>query len=373
MIEIIRIFLKKTYEKNKKTFNIVYLLSLIMIIITKKHRTLKEDINSAFESYSTKNKLSKKEKNKIKKEMILFRIIYKVRPSEYFLYDISNKSISERETYITREMTNKYYKKINNFKAIHIFNDKYLSYKVFKKLYNRNIIYISNENDKQKFIEFAKENKNFVLKKIDGHGGEGIEFICIEDGKNCEQIFESQKANMPYILEEYVNQNEKLACFHPKSLNTVRVVTFQLNGKTSIIWSFLRVGQGNSSVDNMNSGGLGAQVDVSTGKIISQAIDYFGNKVEKHPDTGIEFEGYQLPEWEKLQKIVAELSSKIPSIHCVGWDMAYSNKGWTLIEGNGRAQVVTIQTLTERGYKDIFEKMAYLCIEDKKNREMVIE
>ena len=364
MINGIRKAMRKIYEKNNKTLCILYFFSLIFVIITFKYKGLKQEMDESMESHLKDKKLTKKELKKIKKEIVLFRMIYKVRPNEYFLFETSKKSPKERREYITREMTNGYYKKINDFDAINIFNDKFLSYKVFIELFRRDVLYVNNEDKKEEFFEFIKNNKRFVIKPVDGHGGVGVEFINVSDFESKEELFDYTKKVIPYIAEEIIEQHEKMACFHPESLNTVRVVTFQKDGHVSIVWSFFRVGQGDSNVDNMTSGGFGAQVDPITGKIITDAIDYKGDKVTHHPDSNIKFKGYQIPDWQGLISTLEKLSAKVPSIHCVGWDMAYSKKGWELVEANGRAQVVTIQVLTGEGFLPLFKKMAYLCTKD---------
>ena len=44
-------------------------------------------------------------------------------------------------------------------------------------------------------------------------------------------------------------------------------------------------------------------------------------------------------------------------MHCVGWDLALTKKGWVLVEGNARPQCVTVQTVTKKGYKPYYDKM----------------
>lgn len=357
MIEKIRVFMKKCYEKCNFSKIILYFISLVILVISRKYKGFISEANEAINDHvKDKSNISK-----IKRELILFRVIYKIRPNEYFLYDFSSRSYSDRDKYITREMTNGYYKLINNFDALKIFNDKYLSYKVFKDLFNRDMFYYKDEEDKEEFINFVKKNNSFVLKPVDGHGGVGIRFLSLSDYKSALELYDSVKEFSPFVVEEIVNQSLDMASFHPESLNTVRVVTFQNYGHMSIVWAFLRVGQGDSNVDNMTSGGLGALVDNETGIVISDAIDYKGSKVVSHPDSNVVFKGFKLPDWEGLKSILAKLSAKVPSAHCIGWDMAHTDKGWVLIEGNGRAQVVTIQVLNDKGYKPLFEKMAYLC------------
>lgn len=373
MIDKVRKSFKRQYEKNSKSLNRLYFLSMIVLILTRKYKPLKEEMDEAMQTHLDLSSLSKKEIKKYRKEQVVFRVIYKVRPTEFFSFKMLERTPEERETYITREMTNSYYRVINNFKALRILNDKYLTYKVFNDLFNRDVTYVSSAKNKKEFIKFAKEHGSYVVKEVDSYGGMGVQFCNVKDYKNDDEIYDAIKEHLPVLVEEVVEQGEAMAKFHKESLNTARIVTFQKDGKVSFVWAFFRVGSGGSKVDNMSSGGLGAQIDPETGKIITDALDYKGTHVSEHPDSHIKFKGYQLPEWDKLKEKILLLTSRIPSVHCVGWDMAYSKKGWVLVEANGRAQVVAIQTLTNSGYRPLFEKMAYLIDKDNNSSEELEE
>ena len=73
------------------------------------------------------------------------------------------------------------------------------------------------------------------------------------------------------------------------------------------------------------------------------------------PDTGVAFKGFQLPEWEEMLQIVREMSGKLDNIRYVGWDMAYSKKGWAVVEGNGMSQMIASQFIYKKGIKEEVE------------------
>ena len=70
------------------------------------------------------------------------------------------------------------------------------------------------------------------------------------------------------------------------------------NGKVHILWPWMKVGRAGSFVDNSGSGGMGVAIDIETGKLNSSGKDENGNVFDKHPDTGLIFKGYELPDWE---------------------------------------------------------------------------
>lgn len=75
-------------------------------------------------------------------------------------------------------------------------------------------------------------------------------------------------------------------------------------------------------------------MDPETGKIISPATDDYFNVYDRHPDTGVEFVGYQLPMVPEAIALAKEAAHEIPQVAHVGWDMAITPTGPAIIEGN---------------------------------------
>lgn len=358
--------LRKIYEKNPASVGVIYVFLKIVFVVFGKYKNFKEETIEAINSFEGTD-IGKLQFQKIYMKLIVFRYIYSLRASEYYLYDFENVPYDKRDTYITRQLTKKYYRVINAKKFRKVLDKKNLSYKVFKKYYKRDLICIKDETEEKKFSKFIKDKDKFILKPFSGHSGDGIEIINTKDFKNTKELFDYTKEKAPYVAEELIKQSKDLGCFHEKSVNTIRVVTFQYKEDVSILWTFLRTGQGGSSVDNMGASGLGALIDNETGVIVSDGFDWKGDKEKVHPDSGIAFKGFQIPRWEELLETVKELASELSEMHCVGWDLALTKEGWVLVEGNARPQCVTIQTFTKKGYRPLFDKMYKLV--EKENAE----
>ena len=348
--------LKKIYIKNPKSYKVMYIFLKVGFIIFGKYKTFKNETIEAINTYESK-KLSKTAyKNKFKK-LIVFRYIYYLRASEYYLYDFEKASSEEKDRFMTRQLTNRYYNVINKMKYRKILDKKNLSYKVFREYYKRDLVCIKDGSELKKFKDFIKNKKNFILKPFSGHSGEGIEIINTSKYKKLDDLFKYTLEKVPYVAEELIEQDEGLGCFH----------------EVSILWTFLRTGQGDSKVDNMGSAGFGALIDAKTGKIISDGIDWKGDNQKKHPDSKITFKGYQIPKWDELLDTVKNLASEISEMHCVGWDLALTKQGWVLVEGNARPQCVTIQTFTKKGYKPYYEKMYTLVSKELEEQRKYME
>ena len=118
------------------------------------------------------------------------------------------------------------------------------------------------------------------------------------------------------------------------SVNTIRMVTVMNDqDEVTIIATFSRIGNG-KVVDNFNSGGMTARIDVETGKIIEDAVNKNGELFEKHPITDTTIKGFQIPNWEEAKEMVKNAAKLSKHIRYVGWDVGLSNKGPVLVEGN---------------------------------------
>lgn len=359
--------LRKMYEKNPSSLILQYIFLKMVFILVRRYKGFKEEIIEALDNFESKE-ITKKEYKKQFKKLLVFRYIYYLRPSEYYLYDFEKASFEKRSTFMTRQLTNRYYSVINAKKFRKVLDKKNLSYKVFKDYYKRDLICVNKEEDKEKFLKFIKDKEKFILKPFSGHSGDGIEILSTSDFSSKEELFDYTMEKAPYVAEELIKQSEGLGCFHEKSVNTIRVVTFQYKEDVSILWAFLRTGQGGYSVDNMGAAGLGALIDEKTGKIISDGVNWRGDKEKCHPDSKIQFKGFQIPRWDEAVETAKNLATELSEMHCVGWDLALTDKGWVLVEGNARPQCVTIQTFTKNGYKPYYDKM-YKLVKKQKEEE----
>ena len=119
----------------------------------------------------------------------------------------------------------------------------------------------------------------------------------------------------------------------------------------------LRVGRSDGIIDNFSAGGISALIDPETGCICSDGADKKGHRYAAHPDTGVRFNGYRLPEWDKAVAMVTTAAHMVPGNHYCGWDLAYSTHGWCMVEANCTAQMGGMQIITQTGRKAELEAL----------------
>jgi hypothetical protein len=92
----------------------------------------------------------------------------------------------------------------------------------------------------------------------------------------------------------------------------------------------------NSNVDNMASGNLAAPINVDTGLVSGPAVysDITKKECYAHPITGVNIVGFQIPFWKEVLNLVSEAAQYDTRNRSIGWDVAITNSGPGLIEGN---------------------------------------
>ena len=200
------------------------------------------------------------------------------------------------------------------------------------------------------FIRFALKHKTFVLKPVSDNCGHGVQFITLEENEIL-AFFNDRISRGAFVSEEPIKQGEKLKVLHPESINTLRVSTFVLGDEVLINAIVLRIGSGSSVVDNAGSGGMYASVDIENGIIQSNARDYKGREYNFHPDTKVKIIGHQLPEWNSLLDTVKSIAKHKEGSNLIAWDLAYSTKGWIMVEGNAVGSWDVLQSNLQRGLK----------------------
>lgn len=192
---------------------------------------------------------------------------------------------------------------------------------------------------------FLKKDQRVVFKLVDGECADGVDLVSVQNGK----IIQGEKRigwdkylrDFPgnkILVQEVLSQHHKISDLNPFCINTIRIITIRgKSGKINVFAAFLRLGASKDSfVDNRAKGGLGIGIDLSKGQLMKYGFvhDEFGLKEEKHPLTGVQFEGYELPFWPEIVNLVKEAHAQFYSLESIGWDVVITENGPVLLEGN---------------------------------------
>ncbi len=285
--------------------------------------------------------------------------------TDYLNYKLYNKNSKERKQYVSTKTENKFYETISPsaYKKRYTIKPDFLA--DFKDFTKRDFI-VPKEDNYNEFLEFLDKHEVFMSKPYDGLGGADVKKEYSKDIENKEEYFNNAIKNRIF-LEELVKQHPDMNKLCEKSVNTMRIMTFNDHGKSRIIWMGLRVGNGINSIDNFHAKGMAVNIDINTGKLVGNAIDKDLNEYEEHPFTHVKFDGFQIPCFEEAKKMVLEASLRSDKILVVGWDVAISDKGPVIIEGNRRPGFDIVQVLSGGRMDIINDVLSSVNSEKSKN------
>ena len=269
--------------------------------------------------------------------------------SDFLNYELYKKSKKEIMEYATIKHQDKFYEIVSPSKYKTFFTIKTNFLRNFKDYIDRDFF---DNGSLEELKEFLKKHEYFMIKPYDGLGGHGVEKLYSKDIKDIKEFYDKLK-NEKLFLEEYVIQNKEISKIVDSSVNTIRIMTFGYNGKSKILFACMRFSDGTASVDNFHQGGMACLVDIKSGKLVGSAFNKNLEYFDRHPKSGIKFDGFQIPNWDKVKKLVLDAALVNKNIHVVGWDVAVTENGATFIEGNRRPGFDLVQVLSKRGRIDI--------------------
>ena len=292
-------------------------------------------------------KIAKKEDKSFTKMVFDTRysvFIYCFCLSDYLNYKLYDKNGKERKKYVSTKTENKFYETVSPsaYKQRYTVKPNFL--KDFKEYTKRDFI-VPKEDNYEEFLEFLNNHEVFMSKPYDGLGGADVKKEYTKNIQDKKEYFNNAIKNRIF-LEELVKQHPEMNKLCDKSVNTMRIMTFNDHGKSRIIWMGLRVGNGINAIDNFHAKGMAVNIDINTGKLVGNAIDKDLNEYEEHPFTHVKFDGFQIPCFEDSKNMVLKASLESDKILVVGWDVAISEDGPVIIEGNRRPGFDIVQVLS---------------------------
>ena len=288
--------------------------------------------------YKNMIKIAKNIGKKINKNyiLILFDMCkcgfkYQAGYYDYQEFEFYNLNKEQRKTYLTRGKNNEIIKQFNEKSKFHIFDNKDEFYRQFNPFLKRKWMVLDG-NNKAEFTNFLAENKQVIVKPVDGEGGKGVEKIEYTSKEDCEKLYNKLIDNNQTIVEQCIVQNKELNKLYPKSVNSLRMFTFYKDGKAYFLQAILKIGNG-GVVDNFSSGGMYTYLD-ENGYVYVEAIDRLDNIYAEHPATKCPIVGFKVPMFKETVDLVKEAAKVVPEIGYVGWDVAIGENEPILIEGN---------------------------------------
>lgn len=283
---------------------------------------------------------------------------YKISILEYFQFNFYLTRKEDRAQYVGTPLLEEYQLKMNPKTERHLLHNKL----EFAKAYARFIKHAHatladlQENNEAAANVLHNHSGKIILKNAFGEGGMGIEVISAA-GQNLRSLIDRLAATGNDFVEEYVVQHNDLMRLSSSGLNTLRIIT-QVNGKNEVelLGATLRISV-NCPVDNWHKGNLAAPVDLATGTVAGPAFYMDITKPDEyfHPVTNVEIPGFRIPFWNDAVQMAKDAAVYNRKNRSIGWDIAVTDNGPDLIEGNHNWDKVMWQRSAKRGLKPLIE------------------
>jgi hypothetical protein len=153
------------------------------------------------------------------------------------------------------------------------------------------------------------------------------------------------------VVTGFVAQGRYGAGLFPDTTNTLRIVTLiDPDAHEPFIARVVqRIGNSRSfPVDNfdLERPGLCALVDLASGRLgpgVTVEKRWQVARYDRHPETGGDIAGVEIPNWPDIRRGVLDCARRFAFVPCIAWDIAVTEPGFTIIEGNSSTGVIFLQ------------------------------
>jgi hypothetical protein len=233
----------------------------------------------------------------------------------------------------------------------------------------RNTLLFPESGEEHSLEEALDQKKSLfsdcICKPVTGYCGIGIFRLCVrEDGLYIDERktdlsgLRERLSDSLYLIEERIIQHERMAILNPDSVNTIRLVTCIHQGHATPFSAGVRIGVAGKVTDNWHTGGILIRLNMEKGCLEGYGYtlpEFSGNKFDRHPATGVAFDGYEIPYAREAVQLAIQLHQYFYFTHAIGWDIALTANGPVFIEANQGWDPYVHLVLEDR-FKEKFHK-----------------
>ena len=260
---------------------------------------------------------------------------YGIGYQEYANYGFENKSGAQRKTYMTMNHSVALNKMLNDDSLVPTVDDKAEFIHRYRNFLGREC-HVVDEMNEELFRTFLSKYDTVFLKAAGSFGGLDVRKIRTAEVEDPYALYKELTADPKkrYVIEEAIHQHPEMNRLCAKSVNTLRMVTIVKDGTAKFIYACLRMGKGDKPVDNATSGGIYTKVDRDGVLRYPAYCEKEGVFYETHPETGTVIKGFVVPMFDKAVELVLNAAMVEPRLGYIGWDVAITENGPVLVEGN---------------------------------------
>lgn len=186
----------------------------------------------------------------------------------------------------------------------------------------------------ERIIRSCQEAGKVIIKPaIDFGGGNGIAIWDSQKDEVSRLEYIVKKTVIDTVIQVFLKQHDCMERLHKNSVNTVRTISFYYKNEIRILSSVVRIGVGESQIDNISAGGISVGI-CDDGTLKNVGFGKTGKCFLKHPD-GAVFGECRIPCYEEICRHIKKMHKFLPYFRLVSWDFAVDCSGNpVLIEAN---------------------------------------
>jgi hypothetical protein len=209
------------------------------------------------------------------------------------------------------------------------------------------------QNYKEKIKSWFRNpaTDSLIIKPLTGSAGRGIilankinNSIFIQSGTGLIPL-QDFNLSKTAVVQEVIKQDRRMSTFSLSSVNTIRVVTMYTKKESIIILgAIMRCGIGESYIDNWSAGGVAVGIDNNTGRLKKYAYNKEGTRYIEHPTSKVVFEGFIVPQWQRIIDLAVKIQKALPCYRILGMDIAIQENGEpVLVEVNDYPDLLLLE------------------------------
>src|SRR3990167_4605788 len=321
----------------------------------------------------------------------------KLDPDEYYYYglhDDERYSLSDKKRFIGQKAISRINDLLNHREWRGVANDKLIFYSIMQgaglpspeiyAVYRPMSRFFSavpslTNTDSLKVFLRNQIRYPFFAKLVEGAFGTGAvavkaydkttdQFTLFnEDRMSIEELVRTIDSGSAtgYLLQEYLMPHPDIKKICGECLSTVRFNIFLTAEGPSLFHCFWKIPTGRNMTDNFSSGKTGnllGCVNLETGLVegVTGGSGFEITEYHDHPDTGEPLLGITLPYWEEMKSLCLKAATMLPGLRLQHWDVAISERGPVLVEGNSFGVFSCHQIAYRKGiYDDLLQHYVY--------------
>ncbi len=195
---------------------------------------------------------------------------------------------------------------------------------------------------------------------IQGYDKQSRELVYLNGDKEPVDSFARQidKQSRTILFQELLRPGNILVSICGQAISSLRVTIGRTAKGLEIVSACWRIPVGKNMTDNFRhgvSGNLLGGIDVETGRV----TQVYGRKdnqvslVRHHPDSGYQFQGFVIPDWEQIIEILMLAGKTMVGLNLQNWDVALTDRGPIITEINVFGDMDIHQYANRQGFRSL--------------------